>query len=103
MAFVIVNNQKMKKKVCNDILNECLLSHLCDALLLLHAGSCHSPVVVVVGGVWFRSAWRRLLHHGFDCRHVGSAVSDEETRTQAVNTYLLIVLFYLIETLFIQQ
>lgn len=51
------------------------IPHLCDALLLLHAGSCTPPVVVVVvGGVWFGSAG--LVHHGFDCRHVGCSVSD---------------------------
>lgn len=47
---------------------------LCDALLVLHDGSCRpSVVVVVVGGVWFGSTG--MLNHGFDCRHIGCSVS----------------------------
>lgn len=51
--------------------------YLCDAQLLVHAGSCRAPVVVVVGGIWFGSAG--LLHHGFDGCHVGCSVPDRRT------------------------
>lgn len=48
--------------------------HLCDAQLLVHAGSCGAPVVAV-GGAGFGSAG--LLHHGFDRCHVGCSVPED--------------------------
>lgn len=56
-----------------------LSMNLGDALLWQEAGVCVSSIIVVVGGVWFRS--RRLLHHRSDGRHVGRAVSFEIRRS----------------------
>lgn len=74
---VTVNRKKNKDEKKKKTVFPFSLSYLCDALLLLHAGSCGSAIVVVVGGVWFGSAG--LLHDGFDCSHVGCSVSDSKT------------------------
>lgn len=57
--------------------------NLCDALVLLHAGSCRSPIVVVVGGIWLGSTGLLLLllHYGFDGCHVGCSISFQKCRS----------------------
>lgn len=84
MIFKQAEGEKNEKKCYSTFGTfSFLLAHLCDVLLLLHAGNCSSPIIVVVGRVRFGSA--RLLHHRLHCRHIGCSISDERNMKTRYN------------------